>query len=118
MAKRGKGQPVPERRYDEQPRGPRVYIPPREPYHPAEYDDAEVQAIKALCEGRATSEQQRMGMRWIIEAAANYHDIDFRPGGLEGERASAFNSGRRFVGAQIHKLRTLNLAMLPRRDSK
>lgn len=100
----------------EQPAPQRVYLPPKDPWIPAEYDVAEVMAVKALAEARATPEQQRIAFRWILEAAANYHDIDFRPGGLDGERASAFNSGRRFVGAQIMKLRHLNPAMITRRS--
>lgn len=100
----------------EQPAPVRAYIPPKDPWQPPEYDVAECMAIKALAEARATPEQQRIAFRWILEGAANYHDIDFRPGGLDGERASAFNSGRRFVGAQIMKLRHLNPAMITRRS--
>ena len=67
-------------------------------------------AIQALYRGDATEDQQRRAFEWIVEKAAMAGDMSYRPGGLEGDRDTAFAEGRRFVGNQIRKLNILNLA--------
>lgn len=72
-------------------------------------DKAEVIAIKALKEGVANEHQQQLALRAIVEKIARVHDMSFRPGGSDGERATAFAEGKRYVGAQI--VRAINLPM-------
>jgi len=81
------------------------------PYTPAPYTDADVSAIQALQRGEATPEQQKRALEWIVNAAANTYDVEYRTDG----RDPAFCSGRRFVGLQIVKMLKLSLAALNRR---
>ena len=82
---------------------------PSDPWHPAEYEDADVAAFNALARGEATPEQQVRSLRFIVEQVARYYDISFHP---ENQRATDFAEGKRFVGAQIVKLTKLNAAAL------
>ncbi|SDH08351.1 hypothetical protein [Pelagibacterium luteolum] len=73
---------------------------------PAEYSAADVAAIRALHEGVANEGQQRRAMEWIIRNACGMYDLSYRPGGQDGDRATAFAEGRRFAGLQIAKMLT------------
>lgn len=81
------------------------------PYTPAPYTDADVAALQALQRGEATPEQQKRALEWIVNAAANTYDLEYRT----EPRDHAFCSGRRFVGLQIVKMLKLSLAALNRR---
>lgn len=83
-----------------------------DPWLPPLYTDRDAGSIQALARGDATPEQQAHALRYIVETIAACYDTSFRPGGQEGERATAFAEGRRFVGSQIVKLTKLNLAEL------
>lgn len=72
-------------------------------HKPADYDRDTVYAIRALYEGKASDGQQRLAFRWIVEEAARVRDLSYRPG-PDGERATAFAEGRRFVGLQVLKM--------------
>jgi hypothetical protein len=90
-------------------------MPPRKkPASPLAAADAwevpDAAAIQALDRGDATADQQRRALDWIINKAAGYYDLSYRPGGEEGRRDTDFAEGRRFVGGQIVKLSKLNLA--------
>jgi len=74
------------------------------PHRPAPYELADAMAIKALFEGTATSDQQTRALGWIIEKAADTHGLAYRPGGIEGQRATDFASGKSYVGMQIIKM--------------
>lgn len=86
------------------PHTPRV--PPV--YQPAKWDLPEVHAIQACFEGRATPEQQKVAMDWIVYKAACTDDVEYRT----EDRDHAFSSGRRFVGLQIRKLQGLNIGLI------
>ena len=73
-------------------------------WRPADYEDADIYAIRALAAGNATEGQQKRALEWIIHKAAGTYDLSFRPGGAEGARETDFAEGRRFVGSQIVKL--------------
>ena len=78
---------------------------PRDPaWIPANYEPADVEAIKALHDGTADSHQQRRALNWIIETAALTYDMPFRSDADGGERDTSFALGRVFVGQQIVKL--------------
>lgn len=78
--------------------------PPREPWVPPQYDEYDIGTIKALNAGRASEGQQRHAMRLLVEKIAGTYDLSFRPGATEGQRATDFAEGRRFVGLQLVRL--------------
>ncbi len=73
---------------------------------PAEYEQADLFAIRAVYDGLANEEQQKRAIEWVIRNACGMYDLSYRPGGSEGERATAFAEGRRFAGLQIAKMLT------------
>ena len=81
------------------------------PWAPTPYGKPEVAAIQALANGNATPEMQRHALKWIIEIAAGYYDLSFRPG-EDGRRETDFAEGKRYVGAQIVKMTKLSLAKM------
>ena len=83
-------------------------LTPPAPYRPAQYELADVAALKALERGDATTEQQQRALLWLVHCAALTHDIEYRP----DSRDHAFASGRRFVGLQIIKLLKIDMAKL------
>ena len=98
MAKRGGEQPAQRRRSEAEIRDASA------PHRPAGYTAAEMMAIKMLAVGEATKDQQVRALAWIIEKAACTHDVSYRPGGIEGQRATDFAEGKAYVGRQIIKL--------------
>ncbi len=80
--------------------------PPRKkPVRPlwatAQYEPADVGAIKAVGRGDATPEQQRRALDWIIRQACQTYEEQFDP---DSARVTDFLLGRRSVGQQIIKL--------------
>lgn len=82
------------------------------PWHPPAYTDAEAYAMQALARGEANESQQRAALDYIVNAICEYDGLSFRAGGTDGDRATAFAEGKRFVGAQIWKLIRINPAEL------
>lgn len=76
------------------------------PWTPTELTPAEHHAIKALTKGKATEHQQGLVVEWLARATG-VTDLEFRP---DGERASNFASGKRFVGLQFFQLAKAFLA--------
>jgi hypothetical protein len=79
-------------------------LPATAAWRPADYEDADIYAIRALAAGNANESQQKRALDWIINKAAMTYDQPFRPGGLEGARETDFAAGRMFVGQQVVKL--------------
>lgn len=77
-----------------------------------DFDAADSAAIRALTEGKATADQQRRALDWIIYFAAATYDVSFRPDALGGDRATAFAEGRRFVGNSIILLTKIQTSKL------
>ena len=77
--------------------------PKIDPHMPVECDKATQLALIAFANGRADENEQRVAFRWIVSVASAQHDLSYRPGGLEGDRATCFAAGRAFVGQQILK---------------
>ena len=101
----------------ESPAAPRVRpsrasLAQRAPWLPADWEPADAAALQAVAEGRATPDQQKRALDWIIMKAAGTYEPSYRPGGSEGDRDTAFAEGRRFVGGQIVKLVTVSLYKL------
>lgn len=81
----------------------------RPPIPPAKWDIADVSALQALEQGKATPEQQKRAIMWIVNNACLTYDFCDQP---ESDRLSAIYDGRRFAGLQIVKLIKLNMAAL------
>lgn len=82
------------------------------PWRAVKYRKADVVALQALARGEATPDQQIRGMEYILKTISDRNGMSFRPGGLEGDRDTAFAEGRRFVGNQIVKLTKLPLSKI------
>lgn len=76
-----------------------------EPHEPVILDisDPRVGAIRALASGTASPPQQQLAWQSILFDFCGLRDLDYRPGGQDGDRASCFASGKRHVGLQLVK---------------
>jgi hypothetical protein len=68
-------------------------------------------ALQLLHEGQADSYQQQLALKVIVNKFSRAHDMTYIPGPT-GERASAFLSGRGFVGQKILKYLNLPIGKL------
>lgn len=93
-------------------RSERAILAEHAPWKPPAYEDADVGALQALAHGRATMEQQKRALDWIILKACATYDFPYRPGNAEGERDTCVAIGRMFVGQQIVKLLKLKIGLL------
>ena len=76
------------------------------PMEMPDYVEADVQALRACNDGRATPDQQQRIIRWIINTGCCTYDASFRRGGVEAERDSIYAEGRRWVGLMlVHMLK-------------
>lgn len=82
---------------------------------PPEYDVAIVSAFQSLQRGDASAHLQRIALQWLIEKAAMTYDLSFSP---DGERATSFAEGRRFVGLQVVKMMKLDVEKLKKEGDK
>lgn len=57
-------------------------------------------AIKALEAGNANEGQQKLALNWVINVLCGTYDQSFHP---DGDRATTFAEGKRWVGNQIVK---------------
>ena len=83
---------------------PKKPLPMVRPDEPAPYDDADVFAVQALFNGRASEEQQKRAFNWIVEQACKVRDLPWVAGGLEAQRATDFSCGRKYAGHQVLKM--------------
>jgi hypothetical protein len=82
------------------------WLPKKEPWFPPDYDEQVIYAIRAISYGEATAYQQGLFWRYLMYVCGSseeFADLSFRPG-QEGERATTFAEGKRFVGLQLRKL--------------
>lgn len=63
-------------------------------------DRQDVEALKALNQGTASADQQRLALYVIVNKLSRAHDVLYLPGSFD---ESAFLSGRGFVGQKILK---------------
>lgn len=71
--------------------------PRRDPLARPYYTEAELQALRAVWEGVASANQQRMAMEYMVRAFG-VHDTSFRPG---DPYLTAFAEGRRHAGTTL-----------------
>jgi hypothetical protein len=69
------------------------------PWQSAPYDDYDIKAMRALFSCNASETQQKRAVEWLI-AASGMNDLSFRAG-PDGDRATCFAEGKRFVIAQM-----------------
>lgn len=82
------------------------WLPKKDPWHPHDYDEDAIFAVRALAAGNANEGQQKTAWQYLMYLTASsdeYQDLSFRPG-PDGERATAFAEGKRFIGQQLRKL--------------
>lgn len=90
-----------------------VHIPPREAWREPDWDIADAAALQALVGGRASPEQQKRGIDFIIRVLAGTYDLAYRP---ESQRDTDFMLGRQFVGKMAVHLVNFPLGTLKRKD--
>lgn len=78
------------------------WLPQKDPWVPAQYDDDVIYAVSALSRGRANEVQQQLAWAWLMYLTG-VDDMSFRPG-PNGDRDTAFASGKQFVGHQLKKM--------------
>jgi hypothetical protein len=83
--------------------------PQREPWHPAQWDPEDGHAVQAVMYGRASEEQQKRAMKFIVHQLCATYDLSYRP---SSDRDTAFAEGKRHVGLQLVKFAQLNIATL------
>lgn len=96
-------------------RGPIPNAPRPEPWKPAEWVPEDGYAIQAVMQGRASEEQQRRAMVFIVNNICGTYDLSYRP---TGDRDTSFAEGKRFVGLQLVKFAQLNIALLRDKTSE
>lgn len=77
------------------------------------YELSDATAIKALHGGVATAEQQQRALKWILESACGLPAWPYVVGDPD---QTHIHLGRHFVGQQIMKLLTTNLASIKPRE--
>lgn len=90
--------------------------PKADPVAAPDWDMADAGAFQALARGDAAPHLQKRALQWLIAQAAGTYDLSFRPG-ADGDRATAFAEGRRFVGLQVVKLLNVNIDRLKKDDN-
>lgn len=79
------------------------------PWFPPPYELADINAIRGLQAGTASSDQQQRALKWIIENACATYELSYRP---TNDRDTSFAEGRRFVGLQIVKALHMDTSIL------
>lgn len=104
----------------EQPARPKrpANLPASEPWKPADWTDADAQAIKAVASGAATPEQQIRAFKFFVNDLCDVYGLSFRPGAADGDRATAFAEGKRWPGLQAIKLLNINLNALRKANGR
>ena len=83
--------------------------PPHAPWLPVEYELRDEAAFQAFARGKADAGQQVHVLKFIVEKICKTYDMSYRP---DSERDSNFAEGKRYVGNQIVKIVSFNLAAL------
>jgi hypothetical protein len=92
---------------------------PRTPsWTPANYELADIEAIKAVFDGKGDPAQQRRALDWVVNAAAETYELSFRSNSDGGDRETAFAEGKRHVGMQLVKMINMPPALVAKLRSK
>lgn len=74
------------------------------PHRPAEYDESIIMAVRAFAAGVANDGQQKVVWDWLLHTVCQVEGMSYRPGGIEGQRATDFAEGKRYVANQLRKM--------------
>ncbi len=75
---------------------------PQLPWDPVDLTPSEIASIKALSDGQAEPEQQRIAWRTIVEKVCGVDAMSFTVlGSIDGQRATDFAEGKRWVGKTL-----------------
>jgi hypothetical protein len=74
---------------------------PKLPWDEVPLSNTELASIKAVHDGVANPDQQRIAFRTIVDKLCNVRGLSFAAGGEEGRRATDFSEGKRWVGATL-----------------
>jgi len=91
------------------------------PWEPPDYDDDVIYAVRALAAGIASDHQQKLAWTYLMhitKASDEFQSLSFRPGAADGERATAFAEGKRFVGMMLRKLFRPELTPKPKNKAE
>lgn len=75
-----------------------------DPHKPASYDEGVIMAVRAFSEGVANDGQQKLVWGWLLHEVCQVEGMSYRAGGIEGQRATDFAEGKRFVANQLRKM--------------
>lgn len=84
-------------------------VPRAEPWKPVEWTPEDAYAVQAVMYGRASEDQQKRAMAFIVNQICGTYDLSYRP---TSDRDTAFAEGKRMVGLQLVKFAQLNIAQL------
>lgn len=73
---------------------------------------ADAHALRAMSNGTASADQQQRALKWILHKACVVGGMPYE----ETDRDTAFQLGRLFVGKEIGRLLTCDLASLRRQQ--
>jgi len=68
--------------------------------------------LQALQRGEAEPHQQKRILQLLIYQLCGTYDLEFRPGGADGRRATDFAGGKRWVGLQLVTMLAIQPASL------
>jgi hypothetical protein len=71
------------------------------PWDKVDLSRTELASIKAVHDGVANADQQRIAFRAIVDKLCNTRGLSFAAGGEDGRRATDFSEGKRWVGATL-----------------
>jgi hypothetical protein len=74
---------------------------PKLPWDNVPLTPSELASVKAVADGLANPDQQRLAFRVIVDKLCNVRGLSFAAGGEEGRRATDFAEGKRWVGATL-----------------
>ncbi len=77
-----------------------IKAPFNAPWLPLKPKKADVAALQAWGNGKATADQQIRAFGYVLKTICDLYGMSYRPG-ADGDRDTSFAEGRRFVGNQI-----------------
>lgn len=99
-------------------RGKIPNVPRPEPWKPAQWENEDAFAVQAVMYGRASEDQQKRAMHFIVHTLCGTYDEAYRPGGEDGRRDTDFACGMQHVGKQLVKFSLLNIAALTGKNTE
>lgn len=85
------------------PRKRAAKVQPDWPWQIPPIEDADIFALQAVARGIANEGQQRAAWDFITRILCRPDVMTFQPGGHEGERATSFAEGKRWVATQLRR---------------